>query len=92
MGAICTKEEIISLNLKRSRKGGGVMAKPYIYNLSTHMLHIRGYCCHTNEKTKDDETYKSFDSEHDVVAYDGRSVSMCKKCMQKREKIIRNQK
>ena len=68
------------------------MKKPYVYNLKTHTLHIEGYCCHTFEGMNYGNDYKCFESEDAAVIYDGRSVSMCKLCLRKRENIIKSNK
>lgn len=62
-------------------KGGDNMK--YMYNPKTNRLHIEGYCCHTKgQKTE----YIPFDSEDEALAYDGRSVGMCKLCQRERNK------
>ena len=73
-------------------KGEKDVKLPYVYNLKTHTLHIEGFCHHTFEGMHYGEDYKCFPSEEAAVAYDQRSVSMCKLCMRKRENIIKKQK
>lgn len=68
------------------------MAKPYIYNVKTHTLHIEGFCYLTFAGKFYGTDYKCFKNEDDVLAFDGRSVSMCKLCMKKRDKMIKNYK
>lgn len=68
------------------------MKKPYIYNMGTHTLHIEGFCPHTFEGMNYGESYKQFVSEDEAIAFDGRSVSMCKLCLRKREIIIKNER
>ena len=69
------------------------MEKPYIYNQRTHTLHIEGYCHLTRVGMYYDEnTYKRFSSENEAVAYDKRSVSMCKLCTRTRENLIKSKK
>ena len=68
------------------------MSKIYIYNKKTHTLHIEGYCPHTFFGMHYGDDYKPFDSEDDVIAFDGRAVSFCKNCQRKRDKIIKNLK
>lgn len=65
------------------------MAKPYIYNVKTHTLHIEGFCYHAFKGMHYGNDYKCFEDEDDVLAFDGRTVSMCKLCMKKRDKIIK---
>ena len=65
------------------------MKKPYIYNLKTHTLHIQGFCPHTFEGMNDGNGYKCFETEDAAVAFDGRTVSMCKRCLKKRDDIIK---
>ena len=60
--------------------------KPYIYNIGSHTLHIRGFCRHTNERMADGNGYKCFSDEDEVLAFDGRAVSMCKLCQAERDK------
>jgi len=64
------------------------MKKPYVYNVKTHTLHIEGFCHFTSEGMHYDENYKCFQSEDEAVAFDGRTVSMCKLCMKKRDDMI----
>ncbi len=59
------------------------MKGKYLYNPKRHTLHIKGYCTHTKGIYSD---YIPFDSEDEALAYDGRSVSMCKLCQKEREK------
>lgn len=55
----------------------------YRYNENTHTLHIYGYCYNsTNPKCLE------FETEDDVLKYDGRAVSMCKICQKKRDKEV----
>ena len=58
------------------------MGKKYVYNTDTGKLHIVGYC----QGSKNPPYHaKYFDTEDEALAYDGRAVSMCKRCMRKRE-------
>lgn len=59
------------------------MKEKYLYNPKRHTLHIKGYCMHTKGGCSD---YIPFDSEDEALAYDGRSVGMCKSCLKEREK------
>lgn len=59
------------------------MKTVFLYNPKTGKLHIEGYCTHTSGKTD----YIPFKSENEALAYDGRSVGMCKLCQKKREKM-----
>lgn len=68
------------------------MRKPYIYNTKTHTLHIEGFCHCTFEGMSYGSEYKCFSTENDAVTFDGRTVSMCKLCMKKRDKIVKLQK
>ena len=68
------------------------MAKPYIYNVNTHTLHIEGFCHLTSGGKFYGTDYKCFENEDEVLAFDGRTVSMCKLCMKKRDKMIKNHK
>ena len=58
--------------------------KKYLYNTKTHTIHIKGFCQHT----KGNSSYLAFATEDEVLAYDGRSVGMCKLCLKKREKTM----
>ena len=62
----------------------------YIYNKGTHTLHIEGYCRHAPKDVAERCGYLRFNTEDEAVAYDRRSVSMCRICMRKREQILRN--
>ena len=64
------------------------MKKPYVYNLKTHTLHIEGYCPHTFEGMHLGNDYKSFFTEDEAISYDGRAVSMCKRCQKKRDQAL----
>lgn len=64
------------------------MSLQYLYNKKTGKLHIKGYCHHT--KGPCDE-YIRFYTEKDVLAHDGRAVSLCKICESKRELLIKKQ-
>lgn len=64
------------------------MKKLYVYNLKRHTLHIEGLCPHTFKGMKYGENYKCFETEDDAIAFDGRAVSMCKRCAKKRDDII----
>ena len=68
------------------------MERPYIYNIKTHTLHIEGFCHCTSKDRSYGSGYKCFSTEDDAVAFDRRTVSMCKLCMKKRDKIIKLQK
>ena len=59
----------------------------YIYNTKTCKLHIKDYC-----QWSKGIVYNSllFDSEDEALAYDGRAVSFCKICKNKREKEMIN--
>lgn len=60
------------------------MSKCYIYNLKTHTLHIEGYCHYAKKGLP--VSMKVFNSENEALAYDGRSVRLCKLCQKQREK------
>lgn len=60
----------------------------FVYNKNTCKLHIQGFCPHSN-CTHSTANIIIFDSEDEALRYDGRAVSMCKICQQKREKINR---
>ena len=64
------------------------MKQPYVYNLRTHTLHIQGFCPHTFVGMNYGNEYKCFATEDAAMAFDGRAVSMCKKCLHKRDQII----
>ena len=55
----------------------------FFYNEKTHCLHIVGHC---RESKCLPYNVRFFDSEKDALAYDGRSVRMCKMCQDEREK------
>lgn len=61
--------------------------KIYIYNIKTHTLHIEGFC-HYSNSPPDDIHYKSFRTEDEAIAFDGRAVSMCKLCQAKRDHLL----
>ncbi len=65
------------------------MDEKYLYNPKRHTLHIKGYCFHAKGKCSD---YIPFDSEDAALAYDGRSVGLCKLCQKKREEIMKEKK
>ena len=58
------------------------MKEVFLYNTTTHRLHIKGYCPHTKGSNTG---FLEFKSEDDALAYDGRAVGMCKICQRKRE-------
>lgn len=58
------------------------MSKKFIYNSKTHILHIEGYCVHAKKGLS--SYHLEFDTETEALAYDGRSVAMCKICEKKR--------
>ena len=58
------------------------MKGQFVYNPKTGTLHIKDYCHHTKGICSG---YLFFDSENEVLAYDGRSIRMCKICQNKRE-------
>lgn len=60
--------------------------KPYIYNIKTHTLHIEGFCTHTFKGMHYGNDYKSFKTEDEVIAFDGRAVGMCKLCQIERDR------
>lgn len=60
------------------------MQEQYFYNPRTHRLHIKGYCRESNQLPYD---VRFFASENEALAFDGRSVGMCKNCLKKRERI-----
>lgn len=62
------------------------MQKKFIYNTKTHTLHITGYCRHAH-KSPCDTHILEFDTEDEVLAYDGRAVGLCKLCQKKREQL-----
>ena len=59
------------------------MKEVFLYNPKRHTLHIKGYCHHTKGLYNE---YLAFETENEVIAYDGRAVGMCKLCQNKREK------
>ena len=61
--------------------------KKYIYNTKTHILHIEGFC-YNAKYCPTSSNLKIFSSEDEVLAYDGRSVSLCKICQKKRDKLV----
>ncbi len=68
------------------------MAEKYVYNLKRHTLHIEGYCHNARKGMHYDDTlYKCFSTEDEALAYGGRSVGMCKLCLQKREKLLKKE-
>ena len=62
--------------------------KPYIYNIKTHTLHIEGFCTHTFKGMHYGDEYKSFKTEDEAIAFDGRAVGMCKLCQTERDRRI----
>ncbi|MBO4940263.1 MAG: hypothetical protein J6D30_04510 [Clostridia bacterium] len=60
--------------------------KPYIYNIKTHTLHIEGFCHLTHPNMHYGDSYKAFSTEDEVIAFDGRAVSLCKLCQKERDK------
>ncbi|MBO4982970.1 MAG: hypothetical protein J6D23_02840 [Clostridia bacterium] len=61
--------------------------KKYIYNTKTHILHIEGLCPNANYFPSS-SNLKIFSSEDEALAFDGRAVSICKKCHKKRDELI----
>ena len=59
------------------------MEKKYFYNDKTHRLHIFGYC--KVSKILPDYT-KFFATYDEALAYDGRSVGLCKNCKKVEDK------
>lgn len=59
------------------------MEKKYFYNTKTHRLHITG-CCRESKVKPYDIIY--FDTYDEALAYDGRSVGLCKLCQKKENK------
>lgn len=59
------------------------MKQLYLYNKNTHMLHIRNGCIHA-----DGRELMPFTSENKALAYAGRTLGMCKLCMEKRDAIL----
>ncbi len=55
----------------------------FLYNKTTHRLHIKGYCQHAKSPYTG---FIQFQSEDEALAYDGRAVGMCKLCQKKRER------
>ena len=58
---------------------------PYVYNIKTNKLHIQGYCHHS----KATSYVKTFNTEKEALAFDGRAVSMCKICQRKKDNEMR---
>lgn len=58
----------------------------YLYNPKRHTLHIKDYCPHSKGTCPG---YIEFDSEDAALAYDGRSVGLCKLCHKKQEEIMK---
>lgn len=56
----------------------------YRYNEGNHTLHILNGC--TNSNNPD---YLGFDSEDEAIKYAGRALGVCKVCMDKRDRILR---
>ena len=66
------------------------MAKEmYLYNTNTNKLHIKGYCQYASERLPN---FISFCSEDEALAHYGRSVSFCKPCQKKRDKMMEERK
>lgn len=59
----------------------------YIYNSKTCKLHIENYCPWSKGNNSN---LLFFDTEDEALAYDGRAVSFCKRCQNKREKELKN--
>lgn len=59
------------------------MKEKYLYNSGTHTIHIVGYCHHTKGKNTG---FIPFNTEDDILAYDGRGARMCALCQKEREK------
>ncbi len=57
----------------------------FLYNKTTHRLHIKGYCQHAKSPYTG---FIPFNSEDEALAYDGRAVGVCKLCQREREKRI----
>lgn len=66
------------------------MAKEmYLYNTNTDKLHIKGYCQYASERLPN---FISLCSEDEAFAHYGRSVSFCKSCQKKRDKMMEERK
>lgn len=66
------------------------MAKEmYLYNTNTDKLHIKGYCQYASERFPN---FISFCSEDEAFAHYARSVSFCKSCQKKRDKMMEERK
>lgn len=61
----------------------------YFYNTKTHRLHIKGLCKESNNLPYN---VKFFDSENEALAFDGRSVGMCKICLKAKELKLKNER
>ena len=55
----------------------------FLYNPKTRTIHIKDYCCHVKGACS---SYIAFDTENEILAYDGRAAGMCKLCQKEREK------
>lgn len=53
------------------------MEKRYFYNTKTHKLHIYGCCHHSKILPFDVKFFGTYD---EALAYDGRTVGLCKLC------------
>ena len=60
------------------------MKKLYSYNEGTHLLHITDLCQHTIGTN-----CIQFDTENEAVKYAGRSLGMCKDCIDKRDELLK---
>ena len=59
--------------------------KDYLFNAGTGTLHYRGCCQYANDKM---DKVQLFATEDDVYQKAGRSVRVCKTCMNNREKKL----
>lgn len=65
------------------------MKNIYIYNVQTSKIHIKDYCGHCDaDENNPNSKYKFFPSEAAVYKEYGNSVSMCKHCSKKRDKVL----
>ena len=59
--------------------------KQFFLNRKTGKLHITGYCRESKIKPYD---IQYFDSENEALAAIGQSMSVCKVCSKKRDKLL----
>ena len=65
------------------------MEKNVLFNPRTHAIHFQGCCYHSK---RIDSSWLCFETEDEVLAYDGRGARVCKLCQTKRDEVMKGGK